>query len=586
MSYAGNWYGSGQIPARAVAAGLVTRFGSHRSRRRAATPRATRSGCSVPAAPHGDSSELDALAYAGPYRFNLFSNFTLFLRDPDNGDEIEQVDRRTSTAAGSATGSCTSSDGVSLDTTIGADGRSDDIHGELWNTLRRRQLAAVRDNDVHADAHRRVRRTRRSRPLRWLRARPRRARRPDLVRGRQPAASADPTAPTSGVGAAHQFSPKASLIVTPIDRPRAQLDVYVNYGHGFHSNDVRGVFAQPPVTPLTRAMGEELGARARLFERWDLAAAALAARISTTRRSGSATRGRPRSATRPTRKGIELETRYEITPLAGRGSRPHLHAVAVHASATRTAAAWRWRPSRPGRAACRRATRSARASRAPACASSASAIARRPTTACWSRQGSRGRPAARLPPPLVRPRARHREPARRSATARRSSRPPAGCANEPAVGAAVPAGFSCGPRAARARARRRPRERPLLRLRGRRLHAGVSPDRAPDGHPLPGLIVKMTFIVADSVCSGPRRRRAALRCDDARGDPHRHERLPRRRARADHRLQGLVDDDAHRRPRVAPGASSASQRTVPGDDFAYALLAPGWTPEVGGPRPR
>ena len=35
---------------------------------------------------------------------------------------------------------------------------------------------------------------------------------------------------------------------------------------------------------------------------------------------------------------------------------------------------------------------------------------------------------------------------------------------------------------------------------------------------------------------------------------------------------------------VAP-ASSASERTVPGDDFAYALLAPGWTPELGAPPP-
>ena len=52
------------------------------------------------------------------------------------------------------------------------------------------------------------------------------------------------------------------LAVTPIDRKHAQLDVYVNWGHGFHSNDVRGVFATPSVTPLTRAVGEEVGAHA------------------------------------------------------------------------------------------------------------------------------------------------------------------------------------------------------------------------------------------------------------------------------------------------------------------------------------
>jgi hypothetical protein len=32
---------------------------------------------------------------------------------------------------------------------------------------------------------------------------------------------------------------------------------------------------------------------------------------------------------------------------------------------------------------------------------------------------------------------------------------------------------------------------------------------------------------------------------------------------------------------VAPGASSEIERTIPGSDFAYALLAPGWLPDAG-----
>jgi hypothetical protein len=39
----------------------------------------------------------------------------------------------------------------------------------------------------------------------------------------------------SGVGADHQLSPKTSLILTPLQSKPAQLDIYVNYGHGFHS---------------------------------------------------------------------------------------------------------------------------------------------------------------------------------------------------------------------------------------------------------------------------------------------------------------------------------------------------------------
>jgi outer membrane receptor protein involved in Fe transport len=102
------------------------------------------------------------------------------------------------------------------------------------------------------------------------------------------------------------------LIVTPIHEERAELDLYANYGHGLHSNDVRGAFADPAVTPLTRAVGAELGARARLFERWDIAAALWRLDLENetvwvgdegTTEVGDATR----------RQGIELETRYALT---------------------------------------------------------------------------------------------------------------------------------------------------------------------------------------------------------------------------------------------------------------------------------
>jgi TonB family protein len=84
------------------------------------------------------------------------------------------------------------------------------------------------------------------------------------------------------------------------------------YGHGFHSNDVRGVFATPSVTPLTRAIGEEVGARARLFERWDLAVAFWQLDLANeTVWVGDEGTTEVSGATR--RRGVELETRYELT---------------------------------------------------------------------------------------------------------------------------------------------------------------------------------------------------------------------------------------------------------------------------------
>jgi hypothetical protein len=259
-----------------------------------------------------ESSELRALAYAATYRFNLFSNFTLYLRDPDNGDEIEQIDQRTFYGGKVSYRVVHQAGRVTLDTTIGAEGRNDDIHEELWNSVQRRQIAAVRSNDVHQSsvgAYINEEIT----PARWIRAN---------VGGRADLLSfavdnrlttMDPTAPMSGVDGAHQFSPKASLVVTPVDREGAQLEVYVNTGHGFHSNDVRGAFAQPAVTPIARAVGEEVGARTRLFDRWDLAAALWQLNLDN-ETVWSGDEGTTGVSDATSRKGVELETRYEVTP--------------------------------------------------------------------------------------------------------------------------------------------------------------------------------------------------------------------------------------------------------------------------------
>ncbi len=67
------------------------------------------------------------------------------------------------------------------------------------------------------------------------------------------------------------------------------------------------------MTPLARATGEELGARTRLFNKWDLAAALwqldLTSETIWNGDEGTTGIGDPTN-----RRGIELETRYEPTP--------------------------------------------------------------------------------------------------------------------------------------------------------------------------------------------------------------------------------------------------------------------------------
>jgi TonB family protein len=310
MSYAGNWNGSGQVPARAVAQGLVGRFGAIDPSEGGDTAR-HQLALQYRLRPT-DASELKALAYIAAYRFNLFSNFTLFLRDPVNGDEIEQVDRRTFYGTKVSYRVLHNAGGVLLETTLGADLRSDDIHAELWDTAARARVLARRNDDVSetllgAYLNEEIV------PVRWLRVDA--GARADFlsyaVSDHLP--STDPGAPSSGVGGAHLFSPKASAIATALDRPRAQLALFANFGRGFHSNDVRGAFATPAVTPLARATGEELGARARLFDRWDLAADVwrldLASETVWSGDEGTTSVGDP-----TTRHGLEFETRYDVFP--------------------------------------------------------------------------------------------------------------------------------------------------------------------------------------------------------------------------------------------------------------------------------
>jgi len=309
-SYAGNWYGSGQIPARAVEQGTTSRYGSIDPSEGGNSAR-HQLFMGYQLRPN-ENSELNAHAYLGTYRFNLFSNFTLYLHEQEAGDEIEQIDRRTFYGGAVSYRVLHRIAGVRFDTTLGSQVRSDDIHEELWQALQRAQRGQLRNDDVHQTmlgAYLNEEIT----PFPWLRAN---------LGGRADFLSfavddrlgvSDPSLPKSGVAGAHQFSPKASVAVTPLAREHAQLDLYLNWGHGFHSNDVRGAFAKPAVTPLTRAVGEELGARARLWNRFDFALAGwlldLDSETTWSGDEGTTSVGR---ATR--RYGVEFESRYEFTP--------------------------------------------------------------------------------------------------------------------------------------------------------------------------------------------------------------------------------------------------------------------------------
>ncbi|WP_189359207.1 TonB-dependent receptor [Algibacter mikhailovii] len=87
------WDASGQIPQRAVDSGLITRWGAIDDTEGGNT---SRSNIWVNHKKLLDEhSSVKTSAYLSKYDFELFSNFTFFLEDPVNGDQIQQKEDRT-----------------------------------------------------------------------------------------------------------------------------------------------------------------------------------------------------------------------------------------------------------------------------------------------------------------------------------------------------------------------------------------------------------------------------------------------------------------------------------------------------------
>jgi len=90
--YAASWNASGQVPESAVADGTISRFGSLDPSEGGDTSRTSiQLGYRV----HYDQGGLWRVSVFGlEYRMKLFSDFTLFARDAEHGDEIEQNNSR------------------------------------------------------------------------------------------------------------------------------------------------------------------------------------------------------------------------------------------------------------------------------------------------------------------------------------------------------------------------------------------------------------------------------------------------------------------------------------------------------------
>jgi outer membrane receptor protein involved in Fe transport len=299
-AFSSAWDASGQIPQRAVRAGRIDRWGAIDPLEGGTTSR--RNLNLVYEARDDEGRELIAQAYFTHYDFKLFSNFTFFRENPTAGDMIEQTDDRFLAGFNSRYAQSQALGPLPTRRTIGAGFRQDDIAVGLWHSPDRSRAAALVDAGI----------LERNFYL-WLQEDIGLGEDLRLVLGLRgdyftfnvnDHLEGSPASLPHASGLTQQaiLNPKASLVYSPTQT----LDLFANFGTGFHSNDARNNVinrrvadlasawrqdglddeaididlaalnfdpGHRGVTTLPRAIGIEVGARTHLARRLNLGAA-------------------------------------------------------------------------------------------------------------------------------------------------------------------------------------------------------------------------------------------------------------------------------------------------------------------------
>jgi hypothetical protein len=261
--YRGAWHASGQIPTRAVRAGLIDRFGAIDDSEGGRTQRTVVNG--VLRWRPGPDDLVTVQAYGQYYALDLFSNFTFFLDDPVNGDGIVQSDERWVGGVDARWQRTGMPLGLPLAATLGLQYRVDTPHVVLGRQADRHRLARTQDVNVVEQSWSPFLKLD-ARPWPWLR----------LVGGaRGDVFHFDVRDNLDGAG--RRLDGNATRAVpsakgNAILGPWLATELFVNVGTGFHSNDARSVISDPGGVALPEATGWEVGVRTRPYRRMELSA--------------------------------------------------------------------------------------------------------------------------------------------------------------------------------------------------------------------------------------------------------------------------------------------------------------------------
>ncbi|RLZ07237.1 TonB-dependent receptor [Acinetobacter sp. 2JN-4] len=264
--YQAKWDATDQIPQRLINNGELDRFDSLNT---SDGGKSSRTAIWFNSKYNEGSQYTELSSYAIYNKLNLFSDFSYFLNDPIRGDQFEQAEERTTIGAKYQKSWLTNWYQKEQLNSLGSSIRYDNINDlGLYQTQNRQRFNTIREDDIHQLSIAIWAQNQTSwQP--WLRT---------ILGLRTDYYSFDVNSDrkeNSGQKNDHIFSPKFSLILGPWKN----IEYYLNYAYGFHSNDARGTttklnvdprdsqYLQPldPVSPLVKTINSEIGLRTNII---------------------------------------------------------------------------------------------------------------------------------------------------------------------------------------------------------------------------------------------------------------------------------------------------------------------------------
>ena len=313
-------------PLRAIEQGLIDRFGTLDPTDHSKSLRYSLSAHLDK--PLSDNAQFHLSLYGIHATMTLWNDFTHYLDDPVNGDQEAQAESRDTIGGDGSLAVHSLLGSIPSDTVIGLQARYDGVFVTRQHTKDRTTVldyctleqedGSVLDYptvDTYCNAdHARlldlgpyIQNTTRWTP--WLRT---------VVGAREEYYHATDHSDVTGTGGSGDqwlFQPKLSLAVGPF----AKTELYVSWGRGFHSDDVRGVFGTVPeegtplaggTTPLLASTtGEEIGLRTDIIPNVHIQLAAFQQDFKS-ELSYNADTGQDEAGAPSRRQGIEFSAEY------------------------------------------------------------------------------------------------------------------------------------------------------------------------------------------------------------------------------------------------------------------------------------